>query len=154
MKVASLGFVLPATQTPPIQFEVASVKINESGPFAIQRVNVQAGDRVTITNVTARTLIQVAYKLSPQQVEGGPRWLDSERFDIVAKAEQRASTDDLLRMLHHLLADRFRLKSHLEDRTAPGYVPAFEEQLGLKLASERTVGAALVIEAIERPTPD
>jgi uncharacterized protein (TIGR03435 family) len=54
------------------------------------------------------------------QVTGGPGWINSDRFDIVAKAEGNPSTDARL-MLRTLLADRFKLMVHHETRELPVY---------------------------------
>jgi uncharacterized protein (TIGR03435 family) len=40
------------------------------------------------------------------------------------------------------------------DAGGPSIFTALEEQLGLKLESERSVGTVLVIDAVERPNPD
>ena len=45
------------------------------------------GGSLTVTNITLRTLIQEAYDVKRYQIAGGPNWLDSDRFDIAAKAE-------------------------------------------------------------------
>ena len=106
-------------------FEVASVKQNKSGPDSLQRVAMQPGDRVTITNVTLWTLIQVAYP-GMSEIIGGPKWIgsagpsvDADRFDVNAKAEAPASREQLQFMLRALLADRFKLVVHTESKAEP-----------------------------------
>ena len=114
------------------EFEVASVKRNnllggERG------AGFQPGGRFSAKNMTLRGLIAAAYG-TPQplplyRVVGGPGWIDSDRFDI----EARASTDlsDLpgkpgwsprgQEMLRTLLASRFRLVAYQETRELPSY---------------------------------
>jgi len=113
-----LGSVVSAQAPTTPTFEVASVKQNRSGPDSIQRVAMQPGDRVTITNVTLWTLIQVAYP-GMADIVGGPKWIgsagpsfDADRFDVNAKAEAPASREQLQSMLRALLADRFKLVVH------------------------------------------
>jgi hypothetical protein len=77
-------------------FEVASVKPNKSGPQQPSILNIQPGDRVTITNAPLRSLIQAAYRLNGLQLVGGPSPTSPERFDIVAKAATPVSADELL----------------------------------------------------------
>ena len=105
-------------------FEVASVKPNRSGPGSIQRAGLQPGDRVTMTNVTLRILIQIAYP-GPSEIVGGPGWVGSgpsgDRFDVNAKAEAASSREQLQLMLRTLLADRFKLVVHTETRVEPIY---------------------------------
>ena len=107
-------------------FEVASVKANKLGPRSIQRAALQAGDRVTFTNVTLLTLIQSAY--APLwEISGGPSWigsvgqpnLDAERYDVAAKADTPSTRDELVLMLRTLLVDRFKLMVHQETKIEP-----------------------------------
>ncbi|HVY93368.1 MAG TPA: TIGR03435 family protein, partial [Bryobacteraceae bacterium] len=74
-----------------------------------------------MTNVTLRMLIRFAYRVSDPQISDGPKWIDTTRFDIVAKADGPAERTDLLDMLQPLLADRFQLRFHHETRTLAGY---------------------------------
>lgn len=52
---------------------------------------------------------------------GGPDWLDSEKFDVVAKAEDNASPEQLPLMAQHLLTTRFKLISHFDSKELPTY---------------------------------
>jgi uncharacterized protein (TIGR03435 family) len=54
-------------------------------------------------------------------VSGGPKWLDSERFDIVAKTPQGATKEQVRVMLQNLLANRFKLTLHHETKELPIY---------------------------------
>ncbi len=104
-------------------FEVASIKLNKSGGRP-QGLRVEPGGRVTAFNVPLRLLISPAYRLTPAQIRlisGAPNWIDSERYDLEAKAEGNFSEDKLVLMLQALLADRFKLKAHLETRQLPIY---------------------------------
>jgi uncharacterized protein (TIGR03435 family) len=112
-----------------LEFEVASVKPNASGDVK-SAIQPQAGGRFTATNVTLRQLIRTAYQLEEFQISGGPGWLASDRFDIVAKAEgagdhfqaDRSGTPSRGQlMLRALLADRFKLEVHTGSRDLPIY---------------------------------
>jgi uncharacterized protein (TIGR03435 family) len=61
-----------------------------------------------------------AYHLRAEAVSG-PAWLDSERYDVVAKALQTVPPDDLRRMLQALLAERFKLAVHTEQKPMPAF---------------------------------
>jgi uncharacterized protein (TIGR03435 family) len=74
-----------------------------------------------MTNVTLRMLVRFAYRVSDPQIGGGPKWIDTTRFDIIAKAGHPAEGPELMDMLQPLLADRFQLKFHHETQTLPGY---------------------------------
>lgn len=71
-----------------------------------------------------KELIQIAYKevYSAEYIKGGPAWLGDDRFDVVAKAPAGTPTDTARLMLQKLLADRFHLAIHREQRTMPVFV--------------------------------
>ena len=71
------------------------------------------GRQFYATNVSLSYIISFAYELHPGQITGGPGWLDTERFDVVATPNVVSPTIEQLRtMLQKLLADRFRLTFH------------------------------------------
>src|SRR5437867_3952182 len=74
-----------------LQFEVASIKPNKSGDGRVM-IGMQPGGRFTATNVPLRMLIRNAYQLQDFQLVGGPDWMSTDRYDIVAKAEDGAVT--------------------------------------------------------------
>src|ERR1700730_1586691 len=100
-------------------FEVASVKQNKSGEGFI-RIGMAPGGRFTASNVPLRQLIQLAYQIQPFQIVGGPNWIASDRFDIVAKAAgdlpppTPGVAGPVQLMMRTLMADRFKLTLHNE----------------------------------------
>jgi uncharacterized protein (TIGR03435 family) len=115
-------------QTPaptPRRFEVASIKPNKSGPPTgawTSPIATLPGGRFTATNVTLVDVIVQVYHTRRIQMQGGPGWIDSERFDIVAKAD--ATEGDVTRdqwplMIQALLEDRFKLTYHRETKDMP-----------------------------------
>jgi uncharacterized protein (TIGR03435 family) len=80
----------------------------------------------------------VAYEVQSDQVQGCPRWCDSDLFDVIAKAkDQNVTTAQVERMLQKLLADRFKLVLHRETRERPGLVLTVAKNgPKLKLAGE------------------
>jgi uncharacterized protein (TIGR03435 family) len=66
-------------------------------------------------DVTVHTCIKWAYSVQDNQI-AGPAWLDSERYDIVAKADAPATEAQMKIMLQTLLADRFALAFHREQK--------------------------------------
>jgi uncharacterized protein (TIGR03435 family) len=101
-------------------FDVASIKANKSGDGRMM-MRPQPGGRFTGTNVTLRMLINNAYLLRDPQTVGGPDWINSERFDIEAKADGNPSFGQMRLMIQSLLADRFKLIAHHETRQLPVY---------------------------------
>lgn len=74
------------------------------------------GGRFTVGNVTLKTLIVSAFRVNDFQMSGGPGWMDSDRFDINAKADRNVSLNEALEMLQTLLKERFQLVAHREMR--------------------------------------
>ncbi len=99
------------------EFEVASVKPNKSISHS-SGFNTTGG-RLTATNVSLRGLIVRAYGVQDYQVEG-PDWLRSERFDVAATFPE-ASSKDFQAMMQNMLADRFKLTVHREQKDRPVY---------------------------------
>jgi uncharacterized protein (TIGR03435 family) len=103
------------------EFDVASVKPAQPSPD--NRVRVQMGgdpgmDRMA--NVTLRDYVQAAYGVKDFQISG-PDWLNTERFDIMAKMPPDTSREQLQLMRQKLLEDRFKLALHREKKTMPVY---------------------------------
>lgn len=104
------------------QFEVASVKPSTSSSNSSSGIRTGHG-RLDARNVTLKRCIMGAYGVGPHQISGGPDWLDSERFEILAQAEQPIDDDGVLMvMLQGVLAERFKLAIHRETRTIQAFV--------------------------------
>src|ERR1041384_3367652 len=94
------------------QFEVASIKRNVSEGVRV-RFETPPG-RLNAINAPLRFLIRQAYRVPEARIIGGPSWLDSDRFDVVATTTQRATGDAIREMLRALLKERFELALHTE----------------------------------------
>ena len=102
------------------QFEVASIKPSSPDPGSS---GMKTGNgRLTASKVTLKRCIMGAYGLGPNQISGGPEWLDADRFDITAKAEQPVGDQLLMTMLQSLLAERFHLVLHRDTKQIQAYV--------------------------------
>lgn len=82
-----------------------------------------AGSEFSITGMTIRNVIWLAWQLPPERVIGGPKWLDSDLYDILAKAPSGSakSMDAQRPRIQALLKDRFQLKVHSETRAESVY---------------------------------
>lgn len=116
--IAATGFRLTAQQSAPA-FEIASIKVSKSG----LRGNIWGGGpgRFVVDGITAANLIRNAYDLRPEEMVGGPAWLDAERFQINATYPPESGTPQVNAMLRSLLQDRFVLKAHREQRELAKY---------------------------------
>ncbi len=116
----------PAVDMEKLRFEVASVKPNKSADQN-SSLRLQPGGRIVATNVAVRLLIRNLYNVQAYQIVGAPDWIESERFDIEAKADREyppqadAPAPELLAMMRNLLAERFKLAVHHESREQPVY---------------------------------
>jgi|KBSSwiStaDraftv2_1062776.scaffolds.fasta_scaffold507804_1 uncharacterized protein (TIGR03435 family) len=153
------GSVALAAQTPQSApapaFEVASIKPNNSGDGRVM-MQVQPG-RYMATNVTLRLLIRNAYQLQDFQITGGPSWLASDHFDIIAKMPDGfqppaappapgSGPGPVQLMLRALLAERFKLVVRNETKDSPIYALVLarsDGKLGPNLKKSETDCAAL-----------
>ncbi len=105
-------------------FDVASVKPGDPSSNS-GHLHTDPG-LVLFENVSLRTIIQFAYDI-PQCQLSAPGWIDNAKFDINAKATDRTADDDTLKlMLRSLLAERFGMKIHREQKQ----LAVFELALG------------------------
>jgi uncharacterized protein (TIGR03435 family) len=104
----------------PLGFDVASVKPAASTDG---RAFLQATPgRLAMTNLALRRIILIAYEAQDYQIAGAPGWIDSEHYDIQAKAEGNPSVQQMEGpMLRRLVEERFRLALHRETRQLPAY---------------------------------
>jgi uncharacterized protein (TIGR03435 family) len=101
-------------------FEVASIKPSAPGPTARTAGSPSPGT-FAVAGLQLRFLISLAYGVQPNQVLGGPNWIDSQAYDVVAKPGGTVSEGQLSLILQALLGDRFKLKIHRETREVPVY---------------------------------
>jgi hypothetical protein len=107
----SVFAVLALAADTPSAFEVASIRPSQQGREA---VDVVPGS-VTMHNMRLTGAIRWAYNVLDVQVSG-PDWLNTTRFDIVAKAGAPAKEPELQKMMQKLLADRFKLELHRQTK--------------------------------------
>ncbi len=98
------------------EFEAVSLK---PAPANARGYGIQPGPGgIRIANCTLKQIVAEAYHVYDFQVTGGPKWSDSDRFDLDARTpgSTRASGEGLRAMLRSMLEDRFQLGAHVEDR--------------------------------------
>ena len=103
-------------------FEVASIRPH-LGVVTFSADPAVRGSRVTGTASTLMDMITSAYGIRYAQVSGGPSWINSDRYDIDAKApgDGPPTADQARKMMQNLLAERFQLKVHRETKEVPIY---------------------------------
>ena len=117
-----LTWRLPAQQTTGVlpAFSVATIK--PSAPDAVAGTQIR-GNRFATEGTTFVDVFKYAYNVHPDQVVGGPEWLRTQKFDILAdpETEKRPSSDQMKAMVQQLLAERFHLAMHREQRVLSVY---------------------------------
>jgi uncharacterized protein (TIGR03435 family) len=157
--VAALDRTAPQEVTEPHwAFDVASVKPSKSvdptrgGLFS-------PGGRYSAAGIPLRSVIIAAYEIDPVRLMGGPDWLDSQGFDIDAKAEagaiapgalDRGRLHRLHLMLQALLRDRFKMTVHRETKQGPIYELVVAKG-GFKLHALKSVDCELLNPTVENP---
>jgi uncharacterized protein (TIGR03435 family) len=83
---------------------------------------VLSADRYELRNATVADLIRTAWAVSADDVVGGPEWLDTDRFDVIARAPVDSSPERRRALLQELLRDRFGLVTHNRPAAVPAYI--------------------------------
>ncbi len=133
------GVALAQPATKPLEFEVAAIKPADPDAHGSSMMTDRAGG-LNVTNMPLRALITFSYGIRDFQLSGGPGWVGTERFDIIAKTERvesgqeapdpRTMTDEQRKSrndewnarVRALLADRFGLVVHRETKEQPVYL--------------------------------
>ncbi len=129
-RVAASVFFLPLlvyAQAPKAIFEAASIKPSDPSSAGYSW-NTYPG-RLTVQNLSLKNLIMLAWDVKSYQIAGGPKWLDGDRFDVVAKMDESEANaargkeaDARIRMaLQALLTDRFQLRIHADSKPLSAY---------------------------------
>jgi hypothetical protein len=131
------------TNVPRLRFESVSLKRNVGDDWRTSRsyFTDHAGGTAGVgpdgqvqwlqaTNVTARLLLFSAYGHdlrgdhgigNMHQFDNVPDWIDSDRFDVIAKAPSRSTPQQMREMMQSLLAERFGLAAHIGSKDFPIY---------------------------------
>lgn len=119
--IALVFAALAPAQDKRLTFEVASIKPVKPGGRGGGIKPMSAGQGYIAEGVPVKLIINLMYKVPMKQITGGPSWLDTDLWDIQAKADRSYNIDDLHTMFQNLLADEFKLKFHKETREGPVY---------------------------------
>jgi uncharacterized protein (TIGR03435 family) len=106
-----------------LTFEVASVRPSAPVPptggvyFGPARGGPGTPDpgQITWSYATMRAMLLTAYDVKNYQING-PAWMDTERYDVIAKVPAGASIEQVARMWQGLLAERFGMTVHHESK--------------------------------------
>jgi len=105
------------------EFEVATIKSappQSEGWTQTQMSSDTDSGKLAYSNVNLKEVIGRAYQVQRYQING-PDWLETERFDVIAKFPPHSAAEQVPLMLQALLADRFKLTVHRETKELPVY---------------------------------
>ncbi len=126
----ALSVLAVAAQAQPIApkpdspaFEVATIKPTELHAKQSRYLTMQSANRFVAKDYTLKLLIAAAYDLNPKAILGGPAWAGNDHFDILAltPGQSRPSRDQQMAMLRTLLARRFQLRFHRQQKEMSVY---------------------------------
>src|ERR1035438_5397579 len=137
--VLAAGVARGQSAPAPLTFEVASIKPSGGDDHRVG-IRFMPGGGLQTTGTTLKFLLTFAYDAQDFQISGGPGWISSDRFDIVAKSERansenttpddprkmtdaqmKTSAEQMQQKLQALLADRFHLTIHHETKEQTVY---------------------------------
>jgi len=126
------------SSTAPLTFEVASIKPSAETGFRTG-IQMQPGGGLRVSGATLKMLLTIAYDVREFQIVGGPSWISSDRYDILAKAagtgsetqtsdprqmtdaQMKTAGEQMQQRLQALLAERFQLTIHRETKEQSVY---------------------------------
>lgn len=104
------------------EFEAADVHVSPRVRMPSMAAGGLRGTRYLVRQATMVDLISLAYDLDNDKILGGPKWLDTDRFDVSARAPSGSTPEGARLMMQALLAHRFSLKIHRDSKELPGFV--------------------------------
>ena len=115
------------------RFEIADVHVSPKRELSFSQFTAR-GDRYEVKGATMLDLVDTAYPFDDDKILGGPIWLETDRFDVLAKMPKDTPKETQELMLRTLLEERFHLKLHTETRQLPTYALTMGKKPQLKPA--------------------
>ncbi len=121
-----------------LTFDVVSIKPFNPSQQAGGIMALPGGQEYRAQGAPVMLMISLMYKIPARQITGGPDWLNTDRWDIDAKADHPGySLDDLHTMYQNMLADEFKLKFHRETKEGPVFALTVDKG-GLKMKENKS----------------
>lgn len=119
------------------EFEVAEIK--KSAPGTKQDGGFKPGGRIDLQAVSIKDFLPFVYDVDANMIVGAPKWMETDRYSIVAKPPTEVSMDALRVMLRSLFVETFKMETHKEEQQVSVWVMTVAKR-GLKM--EKASGAA------------
>jgi uncharacterized protein (TIGR03435 family) len=117
----AMPLLLAAWQSSTPSFEVADIKPSDPSVMKPGKGRMLPGGRIEVPGYTLRELILFSWGVTDDMISGGDKWVNEDRFNIVAKAPNGAPDDALRSMMQTLLTERFALRMHREEKPMSAY---------------------------------
>ena len=129
---------MPLAQSAPQRLDFEVVSIHPSKPEQIGggiSLNPD-GTGYKASVMTVKLLISAIYRIPVSQIQNAPDWTGNDMYSIEAKADKQYPLDELQTMFRNMLADRFKLRFHIERKEGNAYLLTIDKG-GLKMKTER-----------------
>jgi uncharacterized protein (TIGR03435 family) len=151
-----------AVQTP--QFEAAEIKyVKIADPDAPPTYRFLRSGQVILHGLTMMDLLSLGFNVRKNMIDGGPGWMSSDHFDVVAKAPDSAgvpsdseeAAERMALMVRDLLVQRFKLVTHMEDRQGNVYALEINKPTAkLKESTEKAPSNCRKVDRVDdKPLP-
>jgi uncharacterized protein (TIGR03435 family) len=95
---------------------------------------------ISAESISLRDLLSIAWKVSPAAIDGAPRWVNSDRFDVSIRAPKISSGDDLRVLAQSLISKTFTLKARIEIQEQPAFALTLIDRERPKLKVAKGLG--------------
>jgi uncharacterized protein (TIGR03435 family) len=129
-EVMEAAVVKPQAAASPPKFEAAEIKYAKiEDPNAPPTYRFLRGGQVILHGLTMMDLLSLGFNVRKNMIDGGPGWMGSDRFDVVAKAPDSAgvpsdseeAAERMALMVRDLLVQQFKLATHMENKQVNVY---------------------------------
>jgi uncharacterized protein (TIGR03435 family) len=138
----------------PARFEAADVHVSPHTRNPSMNIAFIRGGRYEIKSATMLDLIRTAYGVDGANVFGGPSWLETDRFDVIAKGPSSVNPDSVRPMLQALLADRFQLVVHNDTKPMSAYALTAGKRPLLKQSASDAATAGSGCQSVPADAPN
>jgi uncharacterized protein (TIGR03435 family) len=118
------------------QFDVVSIKLNTSGPGGGGGMRTLPDGTFMMTNQPIRSIILSASPVPVREAAGLPDWVNTDRYDITAKAPAESNRQQQAEMMRNMIVERMKLVGHVEEQERTTFalvVARSDDRLGPQL---------------------
>jgi uncharacterized protein (TIGR03435 family) len=104
-------------------FDVASVRLADTNDRQIPFIGPWESSRFSAKSATLELLLEIAFDIDHDAIEGAPKWIETQRYDVEAKTEcdKTVGYEEVKPLLQALLTERLHLETHIAKKDVSGY---------------------------------